>query len=97
MSTGEKTNNGMMAVRPDSTVLQTIMEIAKSAGLSTGVISTSTVTHATPASFIAHDASRGSYEDIARWFLKGTADIFIGGGVNHFRSRRDSTDLTADL
>jgi alkaline phosphatase len=97
ISTGEKTNNGMLAVRPDSTVLQTIMEIAKSASLSAGVISTSTVTHATPASFIAHDASRGSYEDIARWFLKGTADVFIGGGVNHFRARKDSADLTADL
>ncbi len=97
ISTGEKTNNGMIAVRPDSTVLQTLMELAKSAGLSTGVVSTSTVTHATPASFIAHDASRGSYEDIARWFLKGTADVFIGGGVNHFRVRKDSTDLTADL
>ena len=97
MSTGEKTNNGMLAVRPDSTVLQTLMEIAKSAGLSAGVLSTSAVTHATPASFVAHDASRGSYEDIARWFLKGTADVFIGGGVNYFRLRKDSTDLTADL
>ncbi len=97
LSTGEKTNNGMIAVRPDSTVLQTLMEIAKSAGLSTGVVSTSAVTHATPASFISHDASRGSYEDIARWFLKGTADVFIGGGLDYFRSRKDSTDLTADL
>jgi alkaline phosphatase len=97
MSTGEKTNNGMLAMRPDSTVLQTIMEIAKSAGLSTGVLSTSAVTHATPASFIAHDASRGSYEEIARWFLKGTADVFIGGGVNYFKSRKDSADLTIDL
>jgi len=97
ISTGEKTNNGMIAVRPDSTELKTLMEIAKAAGLSAGVISTSAVTHATPASFIAHDPSRGSYEDIARWFLKGTADVFIGGGVNHFRSRKDSTDLTIDL
>ena len=97
ISAGEKTNNGMLAMRPDSTVLQTIMEIAKSSGLSAGVVSTSAVTHATPASFIAHDASRGSYEDIARWFLKGTADVFIGGGVSYFRSRKDSADLTADL
>ena len=97
ISAGEKTNNGMLAMRPDSTLLQTIMEMAKSAGLSAGVISTSAVTHATPASFIAHDASRGSYEDIARWFLKGTADVFIGGGANYFRSRKDSADLTADL
>jgi len=97
ISTGEKTNNGMIAVRPDSTEIPTILEIARKAGLSTGVVSTSTITHATPASFVAHDASRGSYEDIARWFLKGTADVFIGGGLNHFRARSDSADLTIDL
>lgn len=97
LSTGEKTDNGMIGVRPDSTVIPNLMEAAKATGLSTGVISTSTVTHATPASFIAHDASRGSYEDIAKWFLKGTADVFIGGGVNHFRVRNDSADLTIDL
>ena len=55
------------------------------------------MTHATPASFVAHDASRGSYEDIAKWFLKGTADVFIGGGINHFRVRSDSADLTVEL
>jgi len=30
ISAGEKTNNGMLAMRPDSTLLQTIMEMAKS-------------------------------------------------------------------
>ncbi len=97
LATGEKTDNGMIGVRPDSTIIPNLMEAAKSSGLSTGVISTSTVTHATPASFIAHDASRDSYEDIAKWFLKGTADVFIGGGVDHFRARKDNADLTADL
>lgn len=97
ISTGEKTNNGMIAVRPDSTEIPTIFEIARKAGLSTGAVSTSTITHATPASFVAHDASRGSYEDIAKWFLKGTADVFIGGGINHFSARSDSADLTVEL
>jgi alkaline phosphatase len=97
LAAGEKTDNGMIGVRPDSTVIPNLMEMAKASGLSTGVISTSTITHATPASFIAHDASRSSYEEIARWFLKGTADVFIGGGVNHFRMREDKADLTVDL
>jgi alkaline phosphatase len=97
ISTGEKTNNGMIAVRPDSTEIPTILEIARKAGLSAGLVSTSTITHATPASFVAHDASRGSYEDIAEWFLKGTADVFIGGGKNHFSARSDSADLTVEL
>lgn len=97
LAAGEKTDNGMIGVRPDSTVIPNIMEIAKASGLSAGVISTSAITHATPASFIAHDASRGSYEEIARWFLKGTPDVFIGGGIDHFRAREDGADLTVDL
>jgi alkaline phosphatase len=97
ISTGEKTDNGMIAVRPDSTDIETIFEIARTNGMSTGVVCTSPVTHATPASFIAHDISRSNYEAIAEDFLKGTADVFIGGGKNHFSVRKDSIDLTANL
>jgi alkaline phosphatase len=97
LACGVKTNNGMIGVRPDSTAAISIMEIAHRNGLATGVVSTSAVTHATPASFVAHNAGRGNYEDIAKDFLKGTVDLFIGGGGNHFRVRRDSTDLTVKL
>ena len=97
LSTGEKTNNGMLAMRPDGTILTTIMETAKSKGMSSGLICTSQVTDATPSAFIAHNASRASYEDIATWFLKGTADVFIGGGKDYFTNRTDSADLTVAL
>lgn len=97
LSTGVKTRNGMLGLAPDSTLVPNLMEIAKVAGLSTGVVSTSYVTHATPAAFVAHDTLRNNYEDIAKWFLKGTADVFIGGGLNHFTVRKDSADLTVDL
>lgn len=94
---GIKTNNGMIGVRPDSTAVSSIMEFAHKNGLATGVVSTSAVTHATPASFVAHNAGRGNYEDIAEEFLNGTVDLFIGGGENHFRQRKDSADLTLKL
>ena len=94
---GVKTNNGMIGVKPDSTEVSSIMEIAHKNGLATGVVSTSAVTHATPASFVAHNTGRENYEDIAKDFLNGTLDLFIGGGENHFRCRKDSTDLTLKL
>lgn len=94
---GEKTNNGMIGVRPDSTLLVSITELAHKNGLAAGVVSTSAVTHATPASFVAHNSGRGNYEEIADDFLKGTIDVFIGGGENHFRNRKDGKDLTANL
>jgi len=94
---GVKTNNGMIGVTPDSVPVSSIVAIAHNRGLATGVLSTSTVTHATPASFVAHNSGRGNYEDIAKDFLNGTVDVLIGGGEDHFRKRADGKDLTADL
>ncbi len=94
---GVKTNNGMIGETPDKTAVASIVEIAHKKGLATGVLSTSAITHATPASFVAHNSGRGNYEDIARDFLNGTVDVFIGGGEDHFRKRADGKDLTLDL
>lgn len=94
---GVKTNNGMIGVRPDGTPVSSITEIAKRNGLATGVVSTSAITHATPASFVAHNSGRGNYEEIASDFLNGTIDVFIGGGEDHFRKRKDGVDLTVKL
>jgi len=97
IATGVKTRNGMIGMSPDTLVIENIVEIAKRNGLATGVISTSTVTHATPASFVAHVASRSSYEEIAEFYLKGTIDLFMGGGFDHFGNRSDSIDLVKKL
>lgn len=94
---GTKTNNGMIGVSPDQTPISSITEVAKKNGLATGILSTSAITHATPASFVAHNPGRGNYEEIAKDFLDGAADVFIGGGENHFRNRSDGADLTASL
>ena len=94
---GTKTKNGMIGMGPDSTSVKSIMEIAHANGLATGLVSTSAITHATPASFVAHNSGRGNYEDIAKDFMTGTIDVFIGGGIDHFRRRKDSIDLTLDL
>lgn len=97
LSCGTKTKNGMIGTAPDSTSLTSITEIAKKNGLATGILSTSAITHATPASFVAHNSGRGNYEEIATDFLNNTVDVFIGGGENHFRNRKDGKDLTITL
>lgn len=94
---GIKTRNGMIGATPDSTAATSIIELAYFSGLATGVLSTSSITHATPASFVAHNIGRENYEEIAEDFLHGTVDVFIGGGENHFRSRADGRDLAVDL
>lgn len=97
LSTGQKTYNGAIGVNTDTVAIKTILEMAEEKGLATGLVSTSAITHATPASYIAHQGSRGSYEDIAADFLKTDIDVFIGGGYKHFTQRKDGRDLTRDL
>lgn len=97
LSSGKKTRNGMIGMDPDSVALKSVLEIAEENGLASGLISTSAITHATPASFISHQANRNMYEEIAADFLKTDIDLFIGGGRDHFIKRKDGRDLTKDL
>lgn len=97
LSCGVRTYNGAIGVGPDKQPLKTILEESEENGLATGLVSTSAITHATPASFIAHQASRSSYEDIASDFLKTDIDVFIGGGYNHFAKRKDNKNLLNEL
>ena len=97
LSAGVKTFNGAIAVNPDTIPVKTILEMAEEKGMSTGLVSTSAITHATPASYIAHQASRESYENIAADFLKTDIDVFIGGGYKHFAQRADKRDLVKEL
>ena len=97
LSTGQKTYNGAIGVNTDTVAIKTILEMAEDKQMATGLVSTSAITHATPASYIAHQGSRGSYEDIAADFLKTDIDVFIGGGYKHFAQRADKRDLTREL
>jgi alkaline phosphatase len=97
LASGNKTKNGVIGMDAQGNRVKSILEIAESNGLATGVVSTSSVTHATPASFVAHQSSRGSYEDIARDFLNTGIDVFIGGGYDHFAKRKDNLNLLDSL
>ena len=97
LSSGIKTYNGAIGVDPDKKPVPNIRELAEKKGLKTGLVSTSAITHATPASFIAHVSSRSSYEDIAADFLKTNIDVFIGGGIKNFEARKDGKNLSREL
>ncbi|HKJ78789.1 MAG TPA: alkaline phosphatase, partial [Prolixibacteraceae bacterium] len=97
LSAGVKTNNGAIGVDPDGKKVKTILEEAEEKGLSTGLVSTSSITHATPASFIAHQVSRNMYEEIAADFLNTDFEVLIGGGKEHFTKRKDQRNLVEEL
>lgn len=97
ISTGKKTYNGAIGVDADKNPIKTILEEASEKGLATGLVSTSSITHATPASFIAHQPSRSMEEAIAADFLKTDIDVFIGGGYDFFTKREDGRNLVDEL
>ncbi len=87
-SAGKKTYNGAIGVDADTASVPTIIELVAD-NLSTGLVATSSITHATPASFFAHVASRSQNEDIAAQLPVSSVDFFAGGGLQFFSSRKD--------
>ncbi|WP_066186160.1 MULTISPECIES: alkaline phosphatase [Gracilibacillus] len=84
MSTGVKTNNGTIGIDPEGNTQQTILEASKDQGMSTGLVATSTITHATPAAFGAHVDDRNNETEIARQLIDNEIDVLLGGGKNNF-------------
>lgn len=90
----KKTKNSMVGMDADSIPMETILEVLSDQGKSTGVVVTSYVTHATPASFVAKVPKRSMYEDIAVQMAESDKlNVMIGGGMKHFNERMDSVNL----
>lgn len=94
-ATGRKIVNGSLSAYPDGEKLTTILELAKAKGKATGIVSTTRVTHATPAGWIAKHVNRRAEEEIAEQFAEFKADVMIGGGTEAFDPsiRSDVKDL----
>jgi alkaline phosphatase len=97
MACGVKTYNGAVGVDSLGNAIKSILDYAIDAGLATGLIATVQITHATPASFIAHEKSRKNYEEIAMAFVDTDIDIFIGSGLDNFNKRIDNLNLVDQL
>jgi alkaline phosphatase len=82
---GRKTINGAVSVAPGTgggtDTLATLLEIAESRGMSTGVVTTTRVTHATPAACYAHVLDRGEEEAIAAQAVPGSGNRRLGDGM----------------
>jgi alkaline phosphatase len=85
---GDKFLNGQISCHDgdmdficDEPVVPTLLERAASMGKSTGLVASSTITHATPAAFGAHVHIRKCETEIARQYVKETGvDVMLGGG-----------------
>ena len=97
LSTGFKTYNDAVGVDVNKQPLLTVLEYAKSINKKTGVVVTSQVNHATPASYLAHNVYRRNYNQIADSYLDNgiKADVYLGGGWKYFL--REKRDLVAEF
>ena len=97
-SCGVKTYNGAIGVDQDTIPVKTILEDASEQGMKTGLVASSSIVHATPASFAAHNRLRKNYEEIALDMVDSGVDLLIGGGKSYFdRRAMDSLNLYDDL
>jgi len=100
MATGKKTYNGAIAMDSKGNKLKTIVQIAEEKGLATGIVTTSSVTHATPASFYAHQPKRSRINrEVAAEFMTQKIEVLMGGGKRYFKSehRKDKRNLLKEL
>lgn len=63
---------------------ETLLEKAKRLGKATGLVSDTRLTHATPASFAAHQPHRSLENEIAVEMLETGADVMLSGGLRHW-------------
>ena len=97
MASGVKTRKGSIGVDPDGTPVRNVVEAAEDMGKATGVITTVPLSHATPAGFVAHVDSRGSYEDIAQeMFGESAVDVVMGAGHPLFDDDGKHSDKDTD-
>jgi alkaline phosphatase len=104
LACGVKTNNGVIAQTADGVDTKTLVEAAEELGYATGVVTSTRITHATPAVFYAHNADRDDENSIAEDLVDSGVDFIAGGGYRNFvpssddaSKREDNRDLVAEM
>lgn len=83
-SIGERVRNGAINIASDWRAPEPLWRRAKRAGKATGLVTTTRVTHATPAGFVAHVPRRDMEDEIARQIVDAGVDVALGGGARHW-------------
>lgn len=94
---GVKSYNGAIGVDVHKEPLKNIVDYVSSKGMVTGIVSTSSIVHATPASFFAHVDSRQKYTEIASFLPNSEIDFAAGGGLQFFDRGEDDQYLLKSL
>ena len=83
-STGKKTNNGVLGLDKDYRYIENFTEKIQRNGFVNSLISTSDITHATPAAFVSHVESRSNTDEISKQIIESNIVTVLGGGRHLF-------------
>ena len=84
LATGQFAGSEMIGADKDGNPVETILEKAIKMGKSTGLVSDTRLTHATPAAFAAHQPHRSMENEIAVDMLNAGPDVMLSGGLRHW-------------
>lgn len=93
LSTGYKTTNGMLGMRPDSTEVYSIARELKDMGYGVGVVTSVAPDDATPGAFYAHVPSRKMYYEIGTQMAESGYEFVAGAGLRGLSADGRETDL----
>ncbi len=93
LASGVSSGSEMIGLDQQGNPVETILEKAKELGMSTGLVSDTRITHATPAAFAAHQRHRSLENEIAEEMLSsGNVDVMLSGGLRHWLPAAVNTD-----
>jgi len=93
---GQKTRNGLLGLTPSGRRCESILEKSLKAGKQAGLVTTTSLTHATPAAFAAHTAHRENESEIAAQMLAQGIQVMMGGGAGYWLPAGAPDSLRAD-
>ncbi len=95
---GSRIMNGWVNDLLDHGPLKTLYELFGEQGWKRALVTTTEITHATPAGFAAKGVRRSDAEAIAAQYLAGNVEVMLGGGQKYFASdrRKDKRDLAGE-
>lgn len=98
LASGNKTKNGTIGMKQDQqTDVNSVAVWAKNKGCRVGVTTSVSVDHATPATFYAHDPSRGSYYKIGTDLYKAGFDFYAGSDFLDPTNKEDKSGTSENL
>lgn len=96
---GSRVKNGVLNCLPDGTKLKTLCGLFAEVGWKRGLVTTTEITHATPAGFATSVKNRDTTDEISAQYLEGKVDVLLGGGRKFFSAanRKDKRDLRMEF